>query len=348
MSGFFNRPQEPPPPVKPEILVLAADHNLFENFVLQTTDVKVRSLRPEEMAHYEKNKDQYLPPLVQAAALRVLKKNLEADQPLLREHLQSFAFAEPLNQRLLPSMRAVNLEISKDRSAGGMIQVGDWVDVHLTSAVGANDDKAPSTHTASIARFVRVVAKRNVLWPVLAPLPEDKPVNFTLEANPYRAALIEFAKDKGTITLVPVSNTDQRRLEAKHREILQSGAKTSLAALSDPDSAEYKEEDTRVELFNRGELTIGQPDLVRIFGLKTTPPPLANVSVQVFTGIEHVSNVSFSPDGNRAEEFLNRAGRPMTSYATPKTKATPSWDFQTPGSAKPKCKTCGVGKKTTP
>jgi Flp pilus assembly protein CpaB len=343
MSGFFNRPKETTPPAKPEIMVLAAEHNLFENFVLQASDVKVRALRPEEIPHYEQHKDQYPAPVVQSAALRVLKKTVEADQPILKEHLQSLTFAEPLNSRLLPSMRAVNVEITKDRSAGGMIQVGDWVDVHLTSRIGSNDDKDQATHTGNIARFVRVVAKRNVLWPVLAPLPDDKPVNFTLEANPYRAALIEFVKDKGHLTLVPVSSTDTRRLEAKHKEALQTGSKGTIVAFSDPDSEEYKEEDARVEAFNKGDLSVGQADLVRIFNLKTTPPPLAPTTVQMFSGIEHVSNVSFIPGGGRTEEVV-RGARASTSNATPKSKGAPTWEFGVPGESKSKCKNCGKKK----
>src|SRR5262249_61912271 len=106
---------------------------------------------------------------------------------------QEMTKPEPLSQRLLPSMRAVNLSLTKEHSGGGLIQVGEWVDVVLTSSV--ESDGAASTRTATIAHNVRVIAKRNVLWPVFAPLTDDKPVHFTVEANPYRAALIEFAKN---------------------------------------------------------------------------------------------------------------------------------------------------------
>ena len=31
--------------------------------------------------------------------------------------------------------------------------------------------------------------------------PDDKPMNFTLQANPYRAALIEYAQTHGQLSL---------------------------------------------------------------------------------------------------------------------------------------------------
>src|SRR5205085_75936 len=83
-------------------------------------------------------------------------------------------------------------------------------DVMLTSNVdGAG--VGSSTRTACIVPRVRVIAKRNTLWPVFAPLADDKPVAYTLEVNPYRAALMEYARGKGQIILSPLPATDQRK-----------------------------------------------------------------------------------------------------------------------------------------
>src|SRR5262245_49237232 len=130
-AGYLGK-TEPP---KREVQVLVAARNLFPGDVIESTAVKTRVLRPEEMAHYEANKQQYLPPVQQAAALRVPKRGIEADAPILREDLQEMVKPEPLHTRLLPNMRAVSLTLAKDQSAGGLIQVGEWVDVYMTSAI---------------------------------------------------------------------------------------------------------------------------------------------------------------------------------------------------------------------
>jgi Flp pilus assembly protein CpaB len=346
MSGVFNRPRaEPPRP--PEIMVLTATHNLFENFVIQASDVKVRALRPEETAHYEQHKDQYLSPVVQAAVMRVARSNIEADRPILKGDLQVMGLAEPLKDRLVPGTRAVNVAINKDNAVGGLIQAGDWVDVHLTTQISMSD-KAPITQTASLARNVRVIAKRNILWSVLQALPDDKPVNFTLEVNPYRAALVEFAKDKGTLSLVPVPALEQSRLEARRREMLDPKARITAASFSEQDSAEYRDEGTRVEAFLRGDLSVGQSDLVRIFNLRTPPPPpLPPPVVQVYRGMDHYSNVRFGPNGDAQVELV-KGGRPTTAVASRGAGADTSingFEFHPPGYDPKKCKSCSPTPK---
>src|SRR5205823_8294730 len=134
------------------------------------------------MDHYQAHKDDYLPATAAATYLRIASKNIMGDQPILKEHLKEMVKPESLDARLVPQMRAINVAMSKDQSAGGLIQVGDWVDVLLTSTVETGKDSS-TTRTACIAPRVRVIAKRNSLWPVFAPLPDDKPVHFTLEVN---------------------------------------------------------------------------------------------------------------------------------------------------------------------
>jgi len=345
-AGLFNRPR-PEPAKPPEIMVLTATHNLFENFVIQGNDVKVRALRPDELAYYEQHKDQYLPPVVQAAVLRVVKNNVEADKPILKGDLQVMGLAEPLKDRLVPGTRAVNVAINKDHAVGGLIQAGDWVDVHLTTQIHMSD-KTPVTQTASVARNVRVIAKRNILWNVLQALPDDKPVNFTLEINPYRAALVEFAKDKGTLSLVPVPALEQRRLEARRRELMGPKGRITAASFSEPDSAEYRDEGARVEAFLRGDLSVGQSDLVRIFNLRTPPPPpLPPPVVQMYRGLDHHSNVRFGLNGD-AEVQLIKNGRPETAVASrgPAVDTSISgFEFYPPGYDPKKCKSCGATPK---
>ena len=55
---------------------------------------------------------------------------------------------DSLDARLVPQMRAINVAMSKEQAAGGLIQVGDWVDMLLTSTVETGKDSS-TTRTAS-------------------------------------------------------------------------------------------------------------------------------------------------------------------------------------------------------
>jgi Flp pilus assembly protein CpaB len=347
--GLFNRSAPPPPPPKEEIQVLVPTHNLFEGFTIQAADVKTRPLRADEMTYYKDHKDDYLPPVPQAAVFRVARKNIEAESPLFKQDLHDLTLAEPINQRLLPNMRALNVAVNKDFCAGGLIQVGDWVDVHLTSKVETAEGENSATHTANLAHYVRVIAKRNILWPVLQALPDDHPVNFTLEANPYRAALIEFARTKGQLTLVSVPAREQQHLEEQRQAVLKSGKRDLPTTFSESDSAEYRNEDDRVAAFVRGELTVGDTDLIRIFGITTPPPPKNPVTIQMYSGVEHDANVIFAENSGPIIDVLSTGHRGARAYSrgpnTGSSVALSGLTFRSPDDSGPKkCKTCGKKK----
>jgi Flp pilus assembly protein CpaB len=295
LGGFFSPPLVEAPAKKQDIMVLAAARNLFAGDMIDTTGVRVRALKPEELAHYQTKRDQYLPPLVAAATLRITRRNIYADEPILKECLQDMTRPEALHSRLLPQMRAVNLSLTKERSAGGLIQIGDWVDVSLTCKI--DNGGATSTRTACILPRVRVIAKRNSLWPIFAPLPDDKPVNFTLEVNPYRAALLEFSRTKGVLTMAPLPIDEKRKLETKREEVLEDAGAIRPVHFIPAGTPEANEEDDRVAAFGRGELAVSEFDLIRLFGLTTTPPPTAPVSVERFSGIFRYEPAVFTADG---------------------------------------------------
>jgi hypothetical protein len=112
---------------------------------------------------------------------------------------------------------------------------------------------------------------------VFKPIPEDQPLDFTLELNPYRAALVEYARDHGAVSLTPLPELKQRELE-KSREASKKGAKQKF---SDPDSKEFRDEDERVAAFNRGDLSVGEDDLQRILSLSLPKKPVA---IELITG----------------------------------------------------------------
>ena len=304
-SGVFNRQEakkEAPP-----ILVLTAANNIFEGNMIQQTDVRTRPATLQEIEQLKRG--ELLPPMIQAAVKRFAKLSIPADAPIRKDYLEDLAAPTDLRARVAPGMRAVNLAIPKHHAAGGLINVGDWVDIQLMAAIetpavplpgGAAAAGATTAQAAIITRAARVVAKRNSLWPVNTPLGPDCPVNFTLETNPYRAALIEFAKDKGTLVLLPVGDSDKRVLEARRNDLMQSSNPASIQSVSYniADSNEYREEDKRVGNFLNGNYVINEGDLVRIFQLKYVPPtpPSPERRMEKVVGI---STAGFVKTGSR-------------------------------------------------
>jgi Flp pilus assembly protein CpaB len=342
-AGWFNKPEAPK---EKEIQVLAAARNLFPGDLIDASYVKTRPLRPEERDLYEENKADFLPPVVAAVTLRVANKPIEADAPIRREDLKEMVKPEPLHKRLLPNMRAVNVSVNKDQSAGGLIQEGEWVDVYLTSNITAGSQE--TTRTALLASGLRVIAKRNILYQVLAPLPDNKPVNFTLEANPYRAALLEYGKSKGSITLVPVSAAEQQEFEERRKQALAVKAEGLPVLFTAATAQEVQEEEDRVELFNRGDSPIGTADLVRIFDLKTPAPPRDSIQVETFNGLRRTSTTRFSADGEFVGvELPNQRGgaaaaAPARSARAASAADTSAFNFSAPGCGLPSkdCKSC--------
>ncbi|MCS7021593.1 MAG: RcpC/CpaB family pilus assembly protein [Gemmataceae bacterium] len=275
-AGLFERKaaSEPPPP--PPLKVLVAKQNMFEGTTVMADQVMVRELQPDEAealkARLGENwRARLLPPMPAAAALRVLKRNVLADQVLLQDFFEELSLPEELSRRLEPRTRAVNVEVPKSRAAGGQIRVGEYVDVFLTTEVSIGDRE--ELRTACIARGCKVVMKRNTPWTVLMADPDDKPLSFTLQANPYRAALIEYASTRGKLSLLPAATPP----------------KLPPGVFSDPSSPEYAQEDQRVDNILNGTLAISDADLMRIFNIQPPPPkglPPGATVIHHLTGVK--------------------------------------------------------------
>ncbi len=342
VTGFFDKPSTPvaaSAAKTPDVIVLVSGRNLFKGNLIDAPWVGTRVLRADELKHYEAHKDEYLPPSPGIVTFRVAAKNIEADRPLLRSDLEDLSQPTNLSSRLLPSMRAVNVAVNKDESAGGLIQEGEWVDVLLTTSVQGSDGSAV-TKTAGIAHRLRVIAKRNALWQFLGPLPDDKPVNYTLEANPYRAQVIEFCKTKGTLSLVPVSAVDQKVLEDEHKAALadmdQGIEPVGYKAPFPTNSMEYADEDARIEGTLKGEVNVGNGDLARMFSIRTTAPPLANVTIDVVSGAKRVDSAVFNAAGDPIDTGHNHA-----IQAPAARPAILDYQFVPVDTPVKKCPTCG-------
>jgi Flp pilus assembly protein CpaB len=314
-TGVLAKPEPKKEPPAPMAVVAAT--NIFEGSMIQATDVKLRALRDDELRGPNAyKKEDLLPPLTQAAVKRFAKLNIPADKPITKSDLEDMAAPPALSARLSPSTRAVNVAVLKSHAAGCLIQPGDWVDVALTTAVEGVDlgDGKPANTTrnatAIIARSVRVIAKRNSLWPVNTPLGPECPCNYTLETNPYRAALIDFAKDKGTLALLPLGDAEKRALEARRNELLLTKDATVPVSFSIADSPEYANEDERVASVIKGEYIIGESDLARIFRVKTTPPekPAGPTVIERFSGVNAVGKSVFQNGVRVTDTESSRTG----------------------------------------
>lgn len=295
LGGYFGKPSEPVRAAEQQVLVAAT--NIFAGDLIQAPNVKVRNAKPNEMKNKEKG--DYLPPVMAAAVLRVAKQTIEADSPIRYDLLKEFVKPLALNERLLPDHRAVDIVLPKDRSAGGLIQVGEWVDLYITSIIQGLEGGS-GTKTAVIAPKVRVIAKRDNLWPVFAPLPKDKPVEFTLEINSYRAALIEFARGKGSLSMSPLPSVDQKKLEEERNSKLAKIKNGEAIIESAPEVQEATEEMRAMQGGDSGgEHVIGDQALVKLFELKATPPPppLTLTSVERFSGVHKVGEARFTLEG---------------------------------------------------
>lgn len=309
----------------PAVRALVSRINLYEDIAVVENQVEVRELSTDDQAEFARVlgptwRDKLMPPLPSAAHLRLPKALIPAGRVLLKDQFADPALPDALTVRLEPNTRAVAVALPKDRTGGGQLRVGEYVDVMLTSRVGLGGKE--ELRTACVARGCKVVMKRNSLWTVLATDPDDKPVHFTLQANAYRAALIEFARNHGEISLQPAPAP------------VRTGG-----SFADPASKEYALEDQRVEAVNRGELAVGDRDLVRVFGVQ--PPPASARTPPNVT--RHL--VGVNPAGTTVFGTPVQAATPAADAAGTVAEAAASTDeatFRQPGA---ECKTCEENKR---
>jgi Flp pilus assembly protein CpaB len=340
--GLFDK-KEPPPVVveKPTVLrVLAPLSNLYEGIAVTPEQVGIKEIRlsADEDKTYKADPNKYMAKYLTgtaaAAALRVPKRNIAADTPLLKEYFEEVALPDNVQKRLEPGTRAVNVAVPKKRAAGGGIWKDDYVEVWLTSkaTLGSGKTATESLVSACVAKPCKVVMKRNNLWTVMAADPDDKPIDFTLQANPYRAALIEYAAARGELSLRPTEPP------------LNKGT----GSFNDLNSPEYADEDTRVSQVTASSYTIGDKDLMRIFNLKPPPPPApvppppAPIVTRRILGTELAGHALYDPNGGGAliPADPSKAPPPPPAPAGP----PPAFSFSSPkakGSSGAECEDCG-------
>jgi len=341
-AGLFDKKDVPMPAKEPPIRVLVAAANLFRGVTVTADQVAVVEVPSEspQYGQYKRDQIKFVPPRAAAAAFRVPLRNIEANTPLTKELFEEIDLPGAISERLGKGMKAVNVSVQKGNAAGGVIRTGEYVDVMLTTDINYRGEKfTDSLKTACIARGCKVIMKRNTIWTPLAADPDGKPVNFTLEANPYRALLIQFASNRGTLSLLPTAAP------------VSSGGTGSF---SDLDSTEYGGEQDRVDATNRGDQTVSSRDLIRIFGLippppvVAAPPPPPPVVTRNISGTEFAPSKLFTTDGaplgtappGSTADSVMRGSRPAQPAPAPAPPTTDGFMFNAPVPQKADCPTC--------
>jgi Flp pilus assembly protein CpaB len=302
------------------MMVLVAKTSVYEGMTATPSEVIVREATAAERAELKANPTKYLPPTVEAATLRVAARHIFVGELLQKEHFLDPAIPDSPTKRLEPGMRSVNVVLPKERAAGGLIRVGEYVDVFFTTAICA-DAKCANyrTATAPLALGLKVVIKRDSLWNIMRADPENKPVSFTLQANAYRAALIEMAKTKGLLTLVPAGSSAKERMS--------------------PASARI--EDARAAAFLAGEAIVSDEDLQRIFNLQPVQTPEPPLATEHYNGLQYVGKkVHEQPNRNQTAQGYSF----RTPGQTPSTGGPSSgiqFTAQNSQPEDPDCPTCG-------
>ncbi|QDU24296.1 Flp pilus assembly protein CpaB [Urbifossiella limnaea] len=281
----------PPPP--PQVVVY--NLHLTPGDSLDGQYVSVRPLRADELKEYDANKADYLPPSRATAAFRYAAKSVVADTPLKASDLAAVKRPEPLAARLAPGTRAIDLGLPKELAAGGLIATGDWVDVLVLTDVARTDSPAKVPQIGVLVQSAPVIAKRSSLFTIFAP-PQDGLIGHTLAVNPYRAALLDYARSVGTLSLSPVSAAQKQRLDDLRARAMEEPTKTLLAIpFAEPGSPEYREEQDRIAKYARGELSVGRADLARVLQLAPPAPKTPAVQIELFRGTARAGNATFSP-----------------------------------------------------
>jgi Flp pilus assembly protein CpaB len=326
-AGLFDK--KPVPVVnqeRPKILV--AKKNLFNDTTISSLDeVMVRYVDESELDQFLKNKHRYLPAFPEAALLRVLTRPVYANEPLLKDYFQDLILPGAFNELLDPGMKAVNLEMPRERAGGGNIRKNDIVDVFLTTKITDHNGFSQIV-SALIAPDLKVILKRNSIWTMLRSDDETKPIPFTIQANSYRAALIEFAKNHGYLTLTPTG---------------PSNLKKKIGAMS---FADDKDEEQRVFAVNTGSKTISLRDLEEIFKVSPTMlPPRERpqlIQTERWTGVIPRGGHTFFDREHGGAPYPAGAGFPngqlpgSLRFSNPTASATVRWE---------KCDACPGGKR---
>lgn len=300
---------KPPPPPVYRLTVAAV--NLMNKRQIQAAHVKTQTMDEatyNAIMNDPRNRNRVMLKGNQPVG-RTTVKMVRAEEPIFEDMLEPFTYPKSVAELLAPGKQAVIVRTSAKET---MVQVGDRVDVK--GVLTAESELRPTggeTKAATLASDVRVVARFGSTRTAVEP-PPGPTREYTLEVSPYRAAIIELAKNVGAkISLIPRHRTEEDdRL---------------LAASSDSAPIEEPPADR-----------VGTADLMAIFGIvppKAPPPPWR---VQRLTGVNH------------AGQFVFPGFHNPPPVSTPAAKAGPAKGGIAPASGTPTSKNNPAAPASSP
>jgi Flp pilus assembly protein CpaB len=251
---IFDKKQATPPPESKETVLVAASN------ILPRTDVLPSMFKTKQVskAEFEKEKrrvEEGKQKLVTGSALGLTTaKAISADQWLTSDLFEPLEYPPPVASLLGEGKTSVVVEAPSKTT---QLQKDDECDVVCTLA---NDNpvfgQAGSSAAATLAKKLRVVARFGTTR-TTAKAPPGDTRTYTLEAEPWQAAVIELAKTMGgTFNLNPVGNP---------------GGSHSNEGKSTPasdETAAYKTVADRFSTNNR----VTALDVALLFGARPTSP----------------------------------------------------------------------------
>jgi Flp pilus assembly protein CpaB len=252
----------PPPETKapPTFPLTVAAVNIMDRMQITQGQVKTVNVSKEEYDRVASN-PRYL--RGNQPVGRTTLKSIKAEDPIFEDSLEPLEYPRPVSLSLHPGKRAVIVEVP---SKAAMVQVGDRVDVLCTLA---NDAFGPGQNaTAVIARDLRVVARFNTTRTAAQPDKPDTTRTYTLEASPYRHALMELAKSVGATFTLSVTA----------RSADDSGVAREASTDEDPETDR-----------------VTSADLAKLFGIKP-PPPVAERprwEIERWSGTERMGSIIY-------------------------------------------------------
>src|SRR6476660_3530777 len=101
-AGLFDK-KTPEKIVEERPRILVAKMNLFQDMTISRPDeVMFRPVEPSEMDNYLKNKHKSMPAIPEAAYWRILARNVQANEPLLKDSFQDHILPGSFGEQLQP------------------------------------------------------------------------------------------------------------------------------------------------------------------------------------------------------------------------------------------------------
>jgi hypothetical protein len=154
--------------------------------------------------------------------------------------------------------------------------------------------------------------KRDTTLPLYRPENKGEPIPFTLEANPYRSALINYTTLKGQLTLSVLPESDLQALEAAREKRLEDASKVPGAAVDWAAQGVAGQEIAKIKQVVEDHYSIGDADLEEIFGLQpiVVAEPVPPIRIEKVVGVDRADDQVFdrpaSPSSDASRQGVRR------------------------------------------